>query len=156
MAAIAPIASAFAVISPIVKVLSAGASVYGALQAPREQANIVSFNAVQARNQAEMERQAGLIREQGVRRQTGQLLGEQVTGFAKAGVKTEGTPLQVMMESAKQAELEALTARYTGESRAFTQGQEALLYEKTANQLRRSSLVKAGTAGMSAFSRLLV
>jgi hypothetical protein len=96
------------------------------------QANIAEQNAVLTRQQsAEDERRARVMGRK--------MLGDARTAYASSGVQMEGSALDVLQESAANAELDALTIRYKGEVAARG-------YENEAN-FRRSAGNKAMDAG---------
>lgn len=66
------------------------------------------------------------------RKQTKKFMGDQRTAYGAAGVTTEGSPLEVMAETAAQAEYDALQLRNEGVFRA--------------NQYRREAGMEGGKA----------
>ncbi|MBU4233891.1 MAG: hypothetical protein L6277_10465 [Desulfobacterales bacterium] len=69
-------------------------------------------NADTARQNAEYIKQAGALEEQKQREKGRRLLGTQKALYGKAGVTNEGTPLEVMAETAGDLERDALTTRW--------------------------------------------
>jgi len=76
------------------------------------QAEASRYNAEVARQNAEYIRQAGAIEEEKQREKGRRLLGTQQALYGKAGVTGEGTPLEIMADTAMDLEKEALTIRY--------------------------------------------
>ena len=67
------------------------------------------------------------------RRRSAMVMGKQRAIAAASGVDTTtGTPLEVALDSAEQAELEALNIRYTGKMRRYGREQEAAGYRGQA------------------------
>ena len=84
-------------------------SAMGAAQQADAQAQSAAYNAQMARNEAQAE-------EARRRREAARQMGEMRTGIAKSGVAMEGTPLMVLAQSAEEAEIDALTARWQGKT----------------------------------------
>lgn len=94
------------------------------------------------------------------------LRGEQVVGYAKAGVKLEGSPLEVMIDSAAQAELDMAITAYNAKTSASQaefaareyarQGQAAVSLSSTqAAQQRAIGKYYIGQGWMSGTGTLL-
>lgn len=96
------------------------------------------YNAASARTQ-------GVV-EENRRRTTGQKeISKTRTGVAKSGITFEGTPLNVLVESAANVEIDALNARWTGEQRARMEEYKGYSAYK-ASQLRATAILAKGTA----------
>lgn len=67
------------------------------------------------------------------------------TGIAKSGVTFEGTPLNVLVESAANVEIDALNARWSGEQRARMEEYKGYSAYK-GSQLRATAILAKGTA----------
>lgn len=67
------------------------------------------------------------------------------TGVAKSGVTFEGTPINVLSESAANNEIDALNARWTGEQRARMEEYKGYTALK-ASQLKATAILMRGTA----------
>lgn len=67
------------------------------------------------------------------------------TGVAKSGITFEGTPLNVLVESAANVEIDALNARWSGEQRAKMEEYKGYSAYK-ASQLRATAILVKGTA----------
>lgn len=67
------------------------------------------------------------------------------TGIAKSGITAEGTPLNVLVESAANVEIDALNARWSGEQRARMEEYKGYTAYK-ASQLRATAILAKGTA----------
>lgn len=76
------------------------------------------YNASILEQNARVERQQAMQREEQQRRQAGQILGQQRAAYAQAGGGMGGSALDVATQSGRDAELDALTLRYEGELRA--------------------------------------
>jgi len=69
------------------------------------------------------------------------------TAIAKSGVTASGTPLNVLAESAANAEIDALNARYE----AFN---EAASLRRSGREAQKASYIKAGSRLLSSFGSL--
>lgn len=100
-------------------VASIGASIAGGVQ---QQAA--------AKANAKAATQAAAFDELRQRERAQKLLAQQRVGYAKGGVTLEGTPTEVLADTAADAEIDALAIRWGGASRAAAfkaQGQQALI-----------------------------
>lgn len=107
-------------------------SAAAARQGLEAQASAASFNADLARQEASAE-------EARRRRASQRRLSSIRTGIAKSGVTTEGTPLLVLAESAEQAEIDALSARFGGAN-------NARLFEQRAKSARKAVPFAVGSS----------
>lgn len=100
--------------------------------------NAGEYNAAAARTQ-------GVI-EENRRRTVGQReISKTRTGIAKSGITFEGTPLNVLVESAANVEIDALNARWSGEQAAQMEQYKGYSAYK-ASQLRATAILAKGTA----------
>jgi hypothetical protein len=70
------------------------------------------------------------------------------TAIAKSGVTASGTPLNVLAESAANAEIDALNARYE----AFN---EAASLRRGGKEAQKTSYVRAGSRLLTGFGALI-
>jgi hypothetical protein len=92
-------------------VIGTAFSAVGAIQQGQAAASTADYNArVATQNAAYEER---IQREKAQR-----LMAQQSSGYLKAGVAMSGTPLDVLADTAAQAELDALAIRYGGATQA--------------------------------------
>ena len=70
--------------------------------------NVYKFNAAMAQLQGRMKRLTANVEIKNIRKQAQVLFSTQRALYAKAGVKMEGSPAEVMMGSLKEAELDAI------------------------------------------------
>jgi len=109
---------AAAVLGLVGSLMSASAQSSAARQQAEYQNQIARYNAQQAENQAAYARQAAAAEESRFRRQSAKELGAIRAQYGAAGVEIEGSPLDVLQESATMAELDALTIRHRGDVQA--------------------------------------
>jgi len=102
-------------------------------------ANAERRNAAFAMEAAEFERQSSLREQEIFKREAALNFGEQVSGFAKAGVDLSGSPLLVLADSKRVAGTELSAIKREGEfriRRAILQGRESSV---NARNLQNSS-----------------
>jgi hypothetical protein len=96
------------------------------------------YNAASARTQ-------GVVEENRRRTAGKKEISKTRTGVAKSGVTFEGTPLNVLVESAANVEIDALNARWSGEQRARMEEYKGYSAYK-ASQLKATAILAKGTA----------
>jgi hypothetical protein len=84
----------------------------------RSQKAASDYNAAVLDQNAGIERSQANAREEAQRREARQILGSQRAAFAQSGTGLSGSAADVMAQSARDAELDALTLRYEGDMRA--------------------------------------
>jgi hypothetical protein len=100
--------------------------------------------AEQARLNAEAVRQQNAMREDFVRQQSGAALGEQRASAAQSGFDpSSGSLLKLQSDSAKAAELDALSARYEGELMAVSLENEANMLGWRSKKTKQQGYVNA-------------
>lgn len=96
--------------------------------------------------EAESERAAGRYNAEIARDQGRRVIGKQRAIAGASGLATtSGTPLDIMLESAKQAELEALSAQYESESRARNLSMRGQYAKRGAGSAIAQGIVRGGT-----------
>lgn len=86
-------------------------SAFGAYSSGQAQQQQSNYN-------AQVERQQAMADEAAQRRRSSAILSQSRANIGASGVEIAGSPLEVMAQSAADAELDALTIRYGGEMRA--------------------------------------
>ena len=98
------------------------------------QAQVAQENAKIAENNAKMERQQGIEEARLQRMKTLQHVGSQQTAMAANGIDvTQGTPLDVIEDTAAMGELDALQTRYNYERKALSYEAQADNFSNQAN-----------------------
>ena len=124
--------------------VSSGISAIGQIQAGQA-----------AAAQAAFARQRAARQEAVFRRDIKQFRGTQRVLLAKAGVRVaEGSPLLLQVETAAQAELEALTIRAGGDITAARLRQEAILQRMRGQSSRTAGFIGAGKSLLSGASSI--
>jgi len=124
---------------------STAMGVGGSLIQGQQQAQAAEYNAAVARQQAEAARVAGELEAERIRIAGEKLTGQQKAMYAKSGVTFAGSPMEVMIDSATQNEMDALMTEYNYAIQASQAESEAALAEWRAKTAVTSSYMRAGT-----------
>lgn len=125
-------------------------SAVGAVSQAASARSAANYNAQVAERNATVARQQAAVNEQAQRRDAYRALGRMRAGYGAAGVATEGTPLDVLENSAAEAELDALNIRYKGQLASMGYGEEANLQRSRGKSAMTAGVFKAGTALLGA------
>lgn len=131
-----------------IAVAGTAVSAYGQLQAGNAQRDAAEFNARTAEINAAQSEAATIDQLQQLARRTRITDSKQRAGYAKAGVKREGTPLEVLTETANLADKDAYRLREQG--RLAVQG-----FQTQAAQARHAGKVAQTNSRIGAGSTLL-
>lgn len=134
--------------------ISTGMQMYGNYKSAQEQAKAEKYNANIASQRAMAIRIAGQNETARLRRQKDTLLSTQKARYAKAGVLFEGSPMEVMIDSATQYELDIANTRYNYETEALMQDYEANYRRKRANDIKKAGMFNAFASGASGASNI--
>jgi hypothetical protein len=122
-------------------ILEAGGVIISGIQEKKAQ----EYNARVAEQQAEATRIGMRLTEYQKRKQYGYIFGTQRAGYAKAGVKTTtGSPLDVMLDSIANAELDIAIDRFNTEVQAMGYESEAELRRYYGKQALYGSIARGG------------
>lgn len=132
-------------------IIAAGAITQGvgAIRESRGEAQAAEFNADVAGQNAILARQQAAEEERRVRIQSRKSLGEARAGYGASGVTLEGSPLDVLEESAANAELDALTVRHQGRVKEASFRSQESLYRAQAKSARVGGYLSAASALLS-------
>lgn len=135
--------------------MAAGAamSAVGSIQQGYAQKQVNQFNAQVAENNAASARAAAALDEANVRRRNEAIQGSVRARAAAATGDLGGSPLDLLASNASEAELEALTARYSGEVAAGRQESQAQLDQMLGKQAVMRGYAGAAETLLSTASR---
>lgn len=148
-----------AIVVAVVAAVAAAAQAYMQSQALKKQATAAESNA----ENAAMEARNAVLRAQQdtleISRKQRQVIGRQAALFGYAGVEMTGSPLEVMADTAANAERDIMYRGYAGDMQMRSKMYESQLYEWQAQNLKDEAkstlmwglLVKAPMAGASAY-----
>jgi len=129
-----------------VAIVGAGVlTAYGQVKEGEERARIEEYNAEAARNQAAVGEAKGKLDRARLRKQAIAFRSKQSALYSKAGVMLTGSPLDIMTESAANAELDIMINRYNTTVQTQMLWDEAQQRNIMANQERMSSYLRAGS-----------
>lgn len=118
-------------------------------------------NAAVARQNAQSAFNVGIGKEEAVRRNSAQQLGAQTAAASESGfVSSSGSMLNAQVQSAGNAELDALQTRYQGllqgqsyQDQAASDDYEAKVASSNAGNALTGGIIGAGTAALSSYSQ---
>ena len=125
-------------------VVAAAAGTAGSLVSSQAAASQADYQEKVANQQAEQARQAGAAAERATRDRAARIQAEQRAAIGAGGIQTEGTPLAVLLDTSRQAELDALTARSTGQVNAYGAEAAAGLYRQRKSYAQQAGIYGAG------------
>ena len=120
-------------------------SAVGQIQQGKEQQKWSEYNAAVAERDAKAAKAAAGHEASQKRKETERLLGRQRALYGKSGVTMEGSPLELMSETAAEGELDALMIERTGAVGAQRYGEEATLSRMKGASASRAGYWGAGT-----------
>ena len=135
-------------------VVSAGIGAYAASESAAAAERQSKYNKRLAENQAQAAKNAAAVAEDTQREHDRRILAQQRALVGGAGLSTEGSALLVMIDSAKQAELDAVRVRYGGELQAGGLEDQAGLFGASAREARRAGAVGVGTTLLTGASNV--
>ena len=139
---------AVAAIPAIVMVAAAAVAAAGTAYAAVSASNAAKYNAQVEENQADYARQAAQAQAEAHQRDVSRQLGQIRANYGASGVDIEGSPLDVLGESARMGELDRLTILNQGEN-------QAIGLQNSARLDRYQATTKLVGGGLSATGTLL-
>ena len=136
----------------IIALVAAGVGAYSSYQQGKQQEKIYDYNAALAERQAEEERQAAKYAADIQREQGEALKARQRLLFNVSGVTLEGTPEDLLADTAKQLERDAKAIEYGGQSKGTALDLQANLMRMQGTSARRAGWWNAGTSLLSGAS----
>ena len=125
--------------------IGTGMSAYGQIQQGKSQAAQAEYNAKLAKRNAKAAKENAVYEARQKRRGTARLIGKQRALYAKAGVTMEGSPLDVLQETAAQGEMDALMIErgYAQQETAYKS--QAKLAKMRARNYKQQGYLAAGS-----------
>jgi len=138
-------------------VLQTGASLlsaYGSYSAAQDEADAYGSNAAIARREAAYQKKRTKYMLKQHANETKKLKGFQKTGYVKSGVRSDtGTPLDVLKDTERLAEIDANIIRYGGDLQASNALTEAKTYRSAASSAQTAGWLNAGSTLLTMPSR---
>ena len=135
-----------AFVIPFIPYILAGVAAVAAVSQAQSARSAAKHNAAIAERNALLSRRQAAMNEAAQRKDAYRAMGRIRAGYSAAGVTLEGTPLDVLEDSAAEAELDALNIRYKGELSAIGYQGEAGLQRMRAKSALSTGVFNAGTA----------
>lgn len=138
---------------PFIALAGSAIGAVGAIRSGNAANNAAQANASMLRDQAQSTRMQALQREEMQRRHARQVVGQQVAASAESGGGLFGSNLDLLRESAFNAEMDALGIRYEGQTQATNMLNQATMESYAGKQRRTGGYLSAagsllnGTAG---------
>lgn len=131
------------------------ASAAGSFIQGQAAASAAEANATMAEEEAQRARQAAAVEEDRNRSQSRRVISAQRAAYGASGVVSEeGSSLLALADSAAEAELDALSIRYSGDVTARRYQVQAASDRAAASGYRMQGLVSAGTGLLSGAGRV--
>jgi len=138
-----------AVVIPFIPYILAAVAAVGAVSQAQSARSAAKHNAAIAERNAGLSRQQAAMNEAAQRKDAYRAMGRIRAGYSAAGVTPEGTPLDVLEDSAAEAEFDSLNIRYKGELAATGYEDEAGMQRTRASSALTTGVFNAGTALLS-------
>lgn len=145
----APLAAILPWVATGVGLLGTGASALAQIQAGKAGQAAMNANAqtsVDEANQRRLSAQEDSLKLSRAARQT---MGEQIAGYGASGITEAGSPIEVMMNTAKNYERDMIMTGYGAEVGASQKMNEANMLEWAGKQKRKTGYLSAGTTLLS-------
>jgi hypothetical protein len=139
----------WAAVSAIAAVASAVIGATGAVISADSQRKAANYNADRAEQNAKAAEEKAAYDERMHRESVRKILSAQRALYGDSGLSMEGSPLLVMEDSTKQAELDALAIRYGGDINAAQQRSSANLLRMQGANAQTAGYITAGTTLLS-------
>ncbi|MBW2623976.1 MAG: hypothetical protein JRD68_13795 [Deltaproteobacteria bacterium] len=134
-------------------IIGIGLSAAGTIYSASKQAETAEFNAQLAEEAAQQERERAAREERRYRRQAEGFRSTQQSLYAVSGLRLdEGSPQDVIMDSAMELEMDALAIRAGAEARSLYYQRQAELERRRGSTVLITGAIKAGTSLLSDFS----
>lgn len=127
---------------------------YGAIQQGRAAAEAANFNRENALRNARISREQAARDAEAQGRRSRKIIGAMRAGYGASGITLEGSPLDVLEESAATAELDRQNIIYRGELRAMGYTDTAALEGMRADSAMESAYYGAGSAILMGAGRM--
>lgn len=125
-----------------------GLKVFGSFIEGENKASAYKYNAAVARQNAEIARQQGIAAVEAQQRDAARRIGAATAAYGASGVQMDvGSPVDVLVDSARNAELDRLTVQYNYALKALGYQQQEKLDLFGAKAARTSALFDALGAG---------
>lgn len=133
---------------------SGGLQAFGAVSEGNAAKAAADYNARQAEEAAMLTRAQGAENERRVRAIARKQIGETQANIGASGLSFDGSALDILGESAANAELDALNTRYDAESKAAAYRNSASLQRMQGKMAQTSGYIRGASAVLSSASSM--
>lgn len=134
--------------------IGTGVSAIGSLRQGQAQRQAADYNAAIAQQNAVIAQQQGIAAVEAQQRNAARTIGAAKAAYGASGVQVDsGSPLDVLAESARMAELDKLTTKYNYDLRALGFDQQSNLASMNGKNATTSSLLNAGGSMLKGFTQ---
>ena len=134
--------------------ISAGVSALGAVKTSQAQSMASDYNAQIARKNAQIADAQGAAAADAQSRDSQRKIGAAMASYGASGVVlSEGSPADVLAESARMSELDALTLKYNYKLKALGFGDQARLESMNAGNATTAGYFNAASAVGGAYAK---
>ncbi len=141
---------AYAVVAAIAAIIGAA----GTISSADSQRRMANYNADLAAQQASQKRKEAAFRAEREAEKNEALKARQRLAFNLAGVTPEGTPTDLLMDTTRKMELDALAIRYGGESSGVALETQAQLSRMQGNAAQSAGWWGAGSSLLSGATKM--
>lgn len=134
--------------------ISTAMSVASAISSAQQQKDAAEYNRKVAENQATSARQVAGARAEQQTRAAQRQMGKMEAAYSASGVSMEGSALDMLQQSASEAELDRLTLIHTGELQAAGHDATAELERVRGKNAMQQGYMKAGSALFGGMSKM--
>lgn len=126
--------------------LSTAFSVIGAISSGMQQKDAADYNAAVANNNAIAARQQAAANAEAQARESRRRIGSARAGYGASGVGLEGSPLDIIEQSAMEAEIDRQNILYAGDLKAQGFENTAALEKSKGKNAMTGAIFKAGSS----------
>ena len=126
-------------------VVSAGSAVYSA----QERKKAAAYTAKSAEEAGEESTAMANLEAERHRDKIRRLKSSQIASYAKSGVKMEGSPLEVLADTAAQADLDEMIIKHGGQAESSAYGAQAMLSHMKGRSASTAGYINAGSSLLS-------
>jgi len=145
-----------ATVGTVASLAGTAVSAWSAIQAGRERESAAKYNAEMEFIQGIKEKAARQLEERKHREKTQRLLARQKSLYLKAGVAMEGTPLEVIGQTAAEAEIDAMIIEAGGQAAYLERLGRMGMFRELGESYRQAGYLRAGTTLLTGAGRAMI
>ena len=146
----------------ITAMVGVGVTAYSQYKEGQDAAEAAKYNAKVSRRNAELEavaiEQSGAVEASQKRKEIKRLISTQKAKYGAAGIELTGSPLEVMIGTAAEGELDAQIIEYNAKREAYATrygaASQGIQYERAAEAYQTSGTLKAASTILTSASKI--